>query len=122
MKSLKAFRGGVGTSHLVFADYLLLFAEAIEDQVACIKEILKSFCKASDPSINFNKSLIFISPNVSEHVAPRLSSGMGIPLTKDLGFYLGHHLVHRVRNNKGHNKLLQRVRDRLDGWKTKCLS
>lgn len=43
-----------------------MFAEAKEDQVDCILEGLRDFCKASDHSINYSKSLLFFSPNLDE--------------------------------------------------------
>lgn len=121
-KPLKASRSGPHVSHLFFADDLLLFAEVDEDQVACITEGLQLFSKASGQRINYNKSLLYFSPNVTQQVATKFSLYMGITLTNDLGCYLGHHLICHGRNNKGHDKLLQRVRDRLNGWKMKCLS
>lgn len=121
-RPLKASRGGIQISHLFFADDLLLFAKAGDDRVACINEALRTFSRASGQKINYHKSLMFCSPNVCEQVATKLSLDMGIPLTADLGRYLGHQLIHQGRNNSGHAKLLQRVRDKLDGWKTKCLS
>src|SRR4051812_20583421 len=85
-------------------------------------EVLESLCKASDQKINFRKSLMFVSPNISEHDAARLSANMGIPLTSKMGCYMGHQLVHRGRNSNSHNRLLQRVKVKLDRWKAKCLS
>lgn len=39
-----------------------------------------------------------------------------------MGFYLGHYLIHRGRNNEGPKRLFQWVRDRLEGWKLTTLS
>lgn len=36
--------------------------------------------------------------------------------------YLGHQILHQGRNTNGHALLLQKVRDKLSGWKMKCLS
>lgn len=103
-------------------DDLVFFAEAGDDQVNCIKDSLKNFCRALGQRINLSKSLMFVSPNISEHEALRLGSSMGIPLTLDLGCYLGHYLVHWGKNINGYRILLQKVKDKLDGWKAKCLS
>lgn len=40
----------------------------------------------------------------------------------ELGVYLGHNIHQQGRTNRENNKLLEGVRGRLDGWKTKCLS
>lgn len=47
---------------------------------------------------------------------------MGISMTSYMGRYLGHHLLHKGRRSQGLGKLLERVRDKLDGWKARCLS
>lgn len=109
-------------SHLFFADDLLLFVKARPDKVDCIKEGLNAFCRASGQRINYNKSHLFISSNVANEGADSLCTRIGIPLTMDLGRYLGHRLAHRGRNRHGYGEILQRVRDKLDGWKTRCLS
>lgn len=43
-KALKASRNGPRISYLFFVDDLLLFAEAGQDQVNCIKDCLDRFC------------------------------------------------------------------------------
>lgn len=108
-------------SHLYFVDDLLLFTETGADQIDCIKEGLSCFCKVSGQKINFNKSLMFVSLNVDEQEALMLSRRVGIPRTEELGQYLGHQLIHKERNNGIRGRLLQRLKDKLDGWKTRCL-
>lgn len=55
----RASRGGISTLRLFFVDDLLLLAKVGEDEVACIKEGLRRFCKALGQEINFSKSLMF---------------------------------------------------------------
>lgn len=66
-------RGGMGLSHLFFVDDLLIFSKAREEQLACVKEGLEAFCKSSGQMINFQKSSMFFSSNVSDIEAERLS-------------------------------------------------
>lgn len=47
---------------------------------------------------------------------------MGIPKTDDLGRYLGHRLVHKGRSGYDFSDILQKVRYKLNGWKTLVLS
>lgn len=63
-RPLIASKGGIRVSHLFFDDDLLLFAEAGDDQVACIKEGLRKFCMALGQKTNFNKFLMFVSLNI----------------------------------------------------------
>lgn len=47
---------------------------------------------------------------------------MGILLTKYLGRYLGYEIIHHGSNKKLHEKILQKLNGRLEGWKVKCVS
>lgn len=86
-------RNGISTSHLLFADGILLFAEASEEQVSCIRDDLQKFCKALGQSINLNEFMVYFSPNVSEEVAASLSDKLGFQRTKELGHYLRHQII-----------------------------
>lgn len=108
-RPLKASRGGPKISYLFFADDLLLFLEGGIDQVACIKEGLELFCKASGQHVNCQKSLMFCSPNIHDQDASRMSANMGIPLTKEIGRYLGHIIQHTENNRHGHAMLLEKI-------------
>lgn len=87
-RGIKASRKGPSVSHLFFADDLTLFAEVGDDQISYIREGLKLFCRAPGQRINYTKYLMFVSPNIAEQEARRLSQSLGVPLTKDLGSYL----------------------------------
>lgn len=65
---------------------------------------------------------MFVSPNVYEQEAQSLSLRMGMPLTKELGSYLGHQIVHHRDSRLMHEKVLQKLRDRFSGWKSNVLS
>lgn len=62
MASTKSFKRRPRVSHLFFIDDLLLFAEARDDQIDCIKEGLDLFYNASGQHINFFKvTNVFLS-------------------------------------------------------------
>lgn len=65
---------------------------------------------------------MFFSNNLSEERKLELSTKLGIKQTSDLSRYLGHYIQYQGGSNKANSQLLQRMRGRLDGWKTKCLS
>lgn len=119
---MKASRGGAAVSHLFFADDILFFSEATEDQIDCIMEGLCCFCDASGQKISHSKLSILFSSNIPDHVRHSLIHRMGVPQATDLGKYLGHQILQHGRNNRANSHLLQRVRGHLEGWKTKCLS
>lgn len=93
-------------SYLFFSDGLLFFVEAREDQINCIKEGFDRFCLASNQHVNFAKSLMFVSPNVNEHVARKMSKMLEISLTKELGGYMRPQIVHRGDYQKQHSKMI----------------
>lgn len=120
-KSLKTSRGGTAISHLFFADGILLFAKETEAQVECILEGINKIYRASGQRINFGKSTVLFSSNFSEDESLRLSTKLGVKQTKELGVYLGHNVHHQGRSNRASDKLLERLRERLDGRKSKTV-
>lgn len=77
LQEVKALRGPIGLSHLFFAGDLLIFSEACEVQLLCIKEGLEAFCKCSGQRISFQKSSMFFSSSVPAAEAERLSNMVG---------------------------------------------
>lgn len=72
--------------------------------------------------MNYTKSLLFISPNVDIQAGNELSEHLGIPRTPEIGRYLPHHLMHKGRSNGSQGVLIQKVKEKLEGWKSRCLS
>lgn len=122
LREVRASRKGPGLSYLFFTDDFLLFSEVSVDQLACIKEGLELFCGYSGQRVNYGKSSMFFSANVSEQDASRLSTLMGIPLKTNIGKYLGQHIVQGGNNRERYTELTKRVHIRDDGWKLCCLS
>lgn len=85
---------------------------------ACLNE----FCSLSGQSISLTKSKLFVSPNCSRQLARNISALCGIPLTSDLGKYLGVPLLHQRVTKATYYHILEKVQARLAGWKTAQLS
>jgi hypothetical protein len=71
-KTLRAGRNGPLVSHLMFADDLLLFGEATDEQMQGLMEILTNFCKMSGQEISKEKTSILFSKNVNRDTRNRL--------------------------------------------------
>lgn len=63
-KGLKASQSGPIVSHLFFADDILLFSKANVEKCKIVMETLEDFCDISGQSINLQKSVMFVSPNI----------------------------------------------------------
>ncbi|MCH81009.1 non-LTR retrotransposon transposase, partial [Trifolium medium] len=57
-KGIKAGRNGPMVSHLMFADDLLLFGEASENQTRCVMDILQQFCCMSGQQVSQEKTSV----------------------------------------------------------------
>lgn len=121
-KPLRASRRGPNISHLFFADDLILFAKKIVDQAWCIKKGIDVFCNASGQQVSFDKSRLFVSPNLHEQIAGELSRTLGSLSLWILGPIWGHRLIHKGRSSMMESDLVQRVRSKMEGWKSHFLS
>ena len=72
--------------------------------------------------MSFWKSNIFVSQDVDSNVANEISHLFGIPLTTNLGKYLGIPSIHGRMSSSLYQQILDRLEARLEGWKTKYLS
>lgn len=119
---IKAGRSGPVISHLIFADDLLLFAEASVSQMTHVLQVLDVFCSSSGHQINKQKTSIFFSRNVSMELRNDLSSRSGFSLAEGIGRYLGS-LPYVGRNKRSRYKtIIDKMQNKLAGWKSQCLS
>ncbi|GKV49594.1 hypothetical protein SLEP1_g56334 [Rubroshorea leprosula] len=121
-KPFRLSRGGFALSHLFFSDDLMLFSEASNQQVEVIMGCLTEFSNESGVDINLTKSKLYVSPNIQRHVAGNLSAACGIPLTIDLGSYLGVPILHGRPSASTYKLLLEKIQVKLAGWKQTLLS
>jgi len=115
-------RNGPQIANLMFADDLVLFAEAEVGQAHAVMECLNRFCKASGQSISRAKSRVYFSKNTELLIRETISEVLGMETTDDLCHYLGVPVLHGRTSRTHFQCLLDRVSKRLVGWKTQCLS
>ncbi|GKV35630.1 hypothetical protein SLEP1_g43875 [Rubroshorea leprosula] len=121
-KPIKIARGGLALSHLFFADDLMLFCKASHSQLSMVMNCLKEFAGYSGLEINLAKSKLYISPNIQAAVANSLSSACDIPLTSNLGTYLGVPIIHGRNSATTYKHILERMQLKLANWKRSSLS
>ncbi|CAJ2669949.1 unnamed protein product [Trifolium pratense] len=121
-KPMRAGRNGPKISHLLFADDLLLFAEASIEQVHCIMHCLDIFCQASGQKINNQKTEIYFSKNVDQQLREDILNHTGYKHVNNIGRYLGANISPgRSTRGKFHN-IIDKIQNKLSGWKQQCLS
>ncbi|GLT30109.1 hypothetical protein SLA2020_049290 [Shorea laevis] len=86
--------------------------------MACLSE----FSGRSGLDINLSKSKLFVSPNIQGQVANSFSSACGIPLTCDLGVYLGVPIIHKKLGPSTYKYIIEKIQLKLAGWKQNLLS
>ncbi|XP_019167697.1 PREDICTED: uncharacterized protein LOC109163410 [Ipomoea nil] len=121
-KPITLSRGGTGVSHLFFAEDLMLFAEASEDQGRMIMNCLKKFSGKSGLNINVSKSNIFCSPNTNSEIKRGLKNLTGISVSDNLGTYLGIPILHKRVSKHTFGYILDGMKRKLANWKGNMLS
>ncbi|KAA3487461.1 Retrovirus-related Pol polyprotein LINE-1 [Gossypium australe] len=114
--------GGPSLSHLFFADDLILFGHADENQVRVVKSILDKFCDYLGHRINSRKTNIFFSKGVDNNFGERISNLFGFQKVTNLGHYLVVPLFHDKVTNSTLNFVVERVRNMLSSWEASQFS
>lgn len=121
-KPIRASRNGPLLSNLFFADDVVLFAEAKEDQAMVIRECLERFCGASGQKVSLPKSRVYFSNNTDPLVQQEICNKLGMESTQDLGLYLGMPTLTSRVTKETFSHLCEKIDRRLTGWKAKYLS
>nr|XP_023914532.1 uncharacterized protein LOC112026083 [Quercus suber] len=119
---IKSSNNGVAFSHLFFANDLVLFVKVDHVNCSTIWDVLDDFCARSKQSISESKSRVFFSPNVDVATRESLCDILGFRSTPNLGKYPGFPIKYRRTTNEDLNFVLERVKQKLAGWKANLLS
>ena len=119
---IKLSRNCPGLSHLFFADDSLFFIKAEARNCTVLRDIIDQYCRASGQIINEDKSSLIFSANATDDCKADCANALAIPVDNTPGVYLG------LPTHWGRSKTMatayirERVREKLDGWKTKLLN
>ncbi|CAL1356185.1 unnamed protein product [Linum trigynum] len=83
---------------------------------------MEEFCSSSGQRVNLQKSLIFVSPNVPRNTTAAYNNRAEIPLTSDIGRYLGVMAINSRVTKDRYRELILKVQKKLSSWKAKKLS
>ena len=121
-KTIQLSRYGLELSDLFFADDLILFAEASVEQINIVKDCLDKSSAISGQRVNFQKLSICFSNGVPRGTVEGITRIVGIPLTDNLGRYLGTPSIHGRVNSGLYQYLLERMTSKLESWMVKYLT
>ncbi|CAM8982037.1 unnamed protein product [Rhodiola kirilowii] len=114
--------GAPEISHLLFADDSMFFVKADVKNANSLKEVLKEYEVLSGQMINFSKSEIFFSQNVTEEVKGRICSILGVGQVDRISKYLGLPVMFSHNKTELFRFIIEKVWKRVQGWKEKTLS
>lgn len=89
LPGVKICRGAPTITHLLFAADCFLFSRVNPKEIFYMKTILDTYEKASGPQVNFQKSKIFFSKNVSSGGKDNLVGVLGVNTCLGTGRHLG---------------------------------
>ncbi|XP_075640664.1 uncharacterized protein LOC142612456 [Castanea sativa] len=118
---VKTSLGGLPFSHLMFADDDVLFVKADHVNCSTIRDVLNEFCSRFGQTISEAKSWVFFSPNVDRDIRESLCNILGFASNPNIGKYIGI-LIKHLGSPLDVNFILDRVKQKLAGWKTNLLS
>lgn len=121
-KPAKLPSSGRAISHLLFADDILLFAEAPVRQARIIKDILDEMCNYSGMAVNESKSKIYMARCMVTQHCNSIHGVLRIHITQDMGKYLGVHMHTGRITKSAYSGIMSKLSNRLAGWKSKILN
>ena len=122
LNGVKVCRDAPSISNLLFADDSLIFMRATVQNATTLKSVLDIYCQSSGQRVSTPKSSVFFSPNTRVSEREAVCGVLNI-LTEALSDkYLGLPTIVGVDRSDCFQHLVDRVCQRLKGWKEKFLS
>lgn len=112
----------LGRGAIFFADDVLLFSLTDENSCESLKSTLETFCNISGQKVNLAKSSILFSKNTPARIRRGIVRSLGVKETYGLGKYLGFPMDMSAKRTNSFQFLIDKVKNKLDGWKAKFLS
>lgn len=121
-KGMRAGGRGPIITHMMFADDLVLFAEADQTNIETVLKCLQDFGAMSGHRVSSEKTVVYFSPNVDSRTRRSICCDSGFKEVPDLGRYLGAEIRFPKRRRDRYKNIVERVARRLKGWKASSLS
>lgn len=111
--------GGPRVTHLFFADDSLIFVKATTGELGNLLNLLRSYELASGQSLNYDKSAMVFSDNVTELDRQVFRGLCGIKIVKEHAEYLGLPTNFGRKKKAKFARIVERVSVNTKGWKKK---
>ena len=119
---MQASRHEPSFAHVFFANDLMLFVKTDHKNCEAVIEVLDNLCNFAGQKVNSGKSEILFSPDVTRRRKRYICRKLGMNATNNLGRYLGFPILTKGRLGSAFNFVVERVQNKLAGWRTKLLS
>ncbi|CAA0805822.1 Unknown protein [Striga hermonthica] len=119
---IRLSRGGPAISHLLFADDVLIMAQANIATAITVNKVLHAFADEAVLAINLSKSQIVFSAATSEAKRNRICQQLSIPTTAKFDKYLGFPIIAGRHKISHFEFILERIAGRLPPWRAKFLN
>ncbi|KAL9665566.1 hypothetical protein QQ045_020987 [Rhodiola kirilowii] len=122
IEGIKISRGAPQITHLMFADDCLLLFKVGDGTAAVLSSLLRKYESISGQIVNYNKSGLVLSPNLTEPVKSRFQTQLAVKLVSHHNKYLGLPLSLKRKVTLNFSGMIDKVWNKTEGWKTKNLS
>ncbi|XP_061999168.1 uncharacterized protein LOC133716477 [Rosa rugosa] len=114
--------GAPAVNHLLFADDSMLYANASLDDCYQIQDVIETYGRASGQLVNFDKSSVVFSKNVSDYMKEEISSLLGVEEVESHEKYLGLPTYVGRKKTSTFQYIKDNLAKRLANWQGKLLS
>ena len=122
INGVRVGRNGCSFTHLLYADDSLFFFKNDNKSLVNLRGILDWYCNLSGQYINYEKSDLFCSPNMSNEEQVCLARLLNVNLVQNPSKYLGQNF--KLKGNKvaDFQFLVDKLQSKLQGWKASLFS
>ncbi|KAL9668150.1 hypothetical protein QQ045_002525 [Rhodiola kirilowii] len=119
---IKICRRAPYVSHLLFADDSLLYLKVTQNSIQKLRELLDEYECISGQGVNFSKSEIMTSRNLSDSLRNFIINCLGVNVVEYHTIYLGLPLQLSRRRSETFNGIFDKIHSKMQSWKSVTLS
>ncbi|XP_042959541.1 uncharacterized protein LOC122294687 [Carya illinoinensis] len=109
-------------SHLLFADDIMVFANASRGSIWCLMEVVKTYELWSGQKVNLEKSAVYFSKQLKRRRRGEILMETGVKEGHFPFQYLGVPIVEGKLKARNFDTLILNIERKLSGWKSRLLS